>query len=594
MQFQRRFSKIFFIYVLKAFFTIMTCCLGGFITLFVVVQLFDILPDFLDSKVSVRYLIEYFMLTTPQQLLFAVLPISVLLSASFMVIGMTVKHEITALRSAGVSLFNYFMPVWLVSLLLSLGTLVLNYYPLATSWMQEGREIVELLENPEELINRSSQAAPLTFNNNRDSSRQWVFGAYREKGLKEKVSVTQYYSKENYPTEIEWSLQAEASEYFDDSRTWEFYDGRLYDLSSEDLWTEDLTANFEKAGLLQKKVCGVWQKYNGHRIFYFADGFSPVEEGGNMSLVNARIEEYDQNGKRLSSEEYPLYSGDNFLDGFSDGLYDLSLPAAKCQRVFNNQTIIQVGKIKEINYLQLTLKMEKLFRICLKDGKCRFDMRDEYTHQMGCVLKYYNLSSMQKEDDFPLLQQECAILWAPYLTYRIDGAKSHWVYKKGLEIKQGNPTESYQPQDGTLDLFLTRPYANERIFDERPTHLYNTTADKEELCIRELRQMVRRVGTLPEQLRREYEITIWNRIFTSFMPLIAALVGISLSLIRERANPVAGFAKATAVMLSFYAIDQMFVLSGMHGFLPLPAFFVGGAATILFLIFGYVMMRKRQ
>ena len=130
----RRLSWTWFCHFSREFLSPFFCCLGGFVTLFTVIELFDVLPDFLGAKAGLPLMVRYFLLVEPQQLLFAVIPMSSLLAASFMVVSLTRHHEISALRASGISLFWSCLPVWLMGLALSLVSFSLSYWPLATHW----------------------------------------------------------------------------------------------------------------------------------------------------------------------------------------------------------------------------------------------------------------------------------------------------------------------------------------------------------------------------------------------------------------------------------------------------------------------------
>ena len=92
-----RVSPLIFKYVLREFMIPLACALAAFAFLFLVNNVFDDLPDFMSKDVPMRVVLAYFLSLQPHNLL-NVIPISVLLAASFMTVMMGRNNELSAMR----------------------------------------------------------------------------------------------------------------------------------------------------------------------------------------------------------------------------------------------------------------------------------------------------------------------------------------------------------------------------------------------------------------------------------------------------------------------------------------------------------------
>jgi LPS export ABC transporter permease LptG/LPS export ABC transporter permease LptF len=118
--FSRR-SKMFRVvdrYVLRGFCFYFALVLIVFVGLFIVVTLFELLPDIVSNHSSILTVILYFIFYTPQ-MLFWVVPLTVLLAILINLGTMTKSNEILAVKAAGMSLYRLSIPLLLMGMLLS-------------------------------------------------------------------------------------------------------------------------------------------------------------------------------------------------------------------------------------------------------------------------------------------------------------------------------------------------------------------------------------------------------------------------------------------------------------------------------------------
>ncbi len=117
--------KIVIRYFCKEFFTFFFISLITFLTIYMVVEFFGKIDNFLEANVPINVALSYFLYKIPlsiQQLI----PVSVLISV-MLVLGIMNKHnEILALKNCGLSLFNISYPLIAVSILTGIGSFFLS------------------------------------------------------------------------------------------------------------------------------------------------------------------------------------------------------------------------------------------------------------------------------------------------------------------------------------------------------------------------------------------------------------------------------------------------------------------------------------
>ncbi|MCA9754009.1 MAG: LptF/LptG family permease, partial [Gemmatimonadetes bacterium] len=99
--------------------------LGAFLSVAVIVDLFERLDTFIDHDVSFSLVTQYYVATLPF-LFIIILPISTLIAVLFSLGGLARRNELIAMTANGVSLYRILRPVLLVGLLASLVGLVFS------------------------------------------------------------------------------------------------------------------------------------------------------------------------------------------------------------------------------------------------------------------------------------------------------------------------------------------------------------------------------------------------------------------------------------------------------------------------------------
>jgi lipopolysaccharide export system permease protein len=120
--------------------------------------------------------------------------------------------------------------------------------------------------------------------------------------------------------------------------------------------------------------------------------------------------------------------------------------------------------------------------------------------------------------------------------------------------------------------------------DERPADILSSMRPAEELSVRELLRVLRVNRALPVATRNASLTMLWYRLSFPTSCLIAALLGIGLSVTPERTGALKGFATAVGIMVLYYVADQFFLLLGKNG--VLPPLIGGSLPNVLFLGWG--------
>ncbi|MCK5802801.1 MAG: LptF/LptG family permease [Lentisphaeria bacterium] len=215
----RRVSSILFWYISREFLLPLGCCLIAFAALFLVRDVFDVLGDFLEAKEQGRAVLgdflRYFALQLPVNLP-NVLPMSVLLAASFMVGMLTRHHELTALRAGGLSLLTCGLPIWLSSLALS-GVVLLLSECFAPGCEDKAQQMLRTWTESEE---HRAEHTQLAFSNP-DAHRDWFFESFHREGRQSGVLVKQFRPDNTTEWELRaaWAIHANGS--------WAFHNGLL-------------------------------------------------------------------------------------------------------------------------------------------------------------------------------------------------------------------------------------------------------------------------------------------------------------------------------------------------------------------------------
>lgn len=210
---RRRLGSILSAYFCREFILPLFCALLAFAVLFLINDVFDDLPDFLNRDLPGSVVVRYFLAKQPANLV-NVIPISVLLAASFMTMMMGKNNELSAMRAAGLSLGACAWPVWLVAAIMCLVV-----FAIGESWGPAGAKAAQDIRR--QWIDKSDdRITHIAFANAREQ-RDWFIEELQHGDKAQGVIVRQYRPDGS----TDWVLNAGSAEYHDD--TWIFIAGDI-------------------------------------------------------------------------------------------------------------------------------------------------------------------------------------------------------------------------------------------------------------------------------------------------------------------------------------------------------------------------------
>jgi LPS export ABC transporter permease LptG len=157
-----KFFRLIDIYVLRGFWFFFFIVLVVFVSLFVIITLFELLPDIVKNNVGGATVTWYFFYLLPQ-ILYWVVPLTVLLAILIALGSLTKTNQILAIKAGAISLYRLSLPLLVMGLLLSAGVYCMQEFvlPYSNQRQDEYRNIIK-------------GRAPQTY---RDPQRKWMAGS---------------------------------------------------------------------------------------------------------------------------------------------------------------------------------------------------------------------------------------------------------------------------------------------------------------------------------------------------------------------------------------------------------------------------------
>ncbi len=156
-----RFFQILDVYIIRDWIFYFLILLVSFSGIYIIFDFFQLLSDIVHNSASARVVLNYYRFLLPQ-VVYLMLPLSVLV-ATLVNFGLLAKtNQITAIKSAGISLYRMSVPVLLAAALLSVGMFIL-----------EDRYLPETNQRQDALRNQIKGRPAQTYSR---PGRQWIFG----------------------------------------------------------------------------------------------------------------------------------------------------------------------------------------------------------------------------------------------------------------------------------------------------------------------------------------------------------------------------------------------------------------------------------
>lgn len=223
-------------YVLRNFLVPFLLCFVGFLAIWLVFDLSDNGPDFIDAKVAPAK-VAYFYATQLPQIMVICLPVGLLLALLYCLSRMSRSNELISMLGAGVSVVRILVPLMGVGLLATGASMALNYRLAPHAEKSKKVVLEQIVKGKEkgELLNNQ-------LFRNRASNRTWYVQKLRVKaGELQNVHIIQqdpagnilakYYARRAIyrPAANAWTLERGKTVEFDTEGN----------ITHEDLWLDD-------------------------------------------------------------------------------------------------------------------------------------------------------------------------------------------------------------------------------------------------------------------------------------------------------------------------------------------------------------------
>lgn len=198
-------------YVLRTFLRAYAYCIAAFISIWLIFDISDNLSTFLDDRVSLPLVTQYYLTQVPQ-ILVILLPVSLLLALLFSLGRMSRTNEIVSMLTAGVSIPRLILPLVGIGFITAVVSGALNY-SLAPKAEQTRKTFFEDVRGSGREAGISGQIF-----RNRAEARTWFIQRFRpERNEFVTVQVLQQDEREN----IKKNYMATSAYYHADKKAWE-------------------------------------------------------------------------------------------------------------------------------------------------------------------------------------------------------------------------------------------------------------------------------------------------------------------------------------------------------------------------------------
>lgn len=226
-------SSIMDQYVVRAFLVPFSFTLIGFVAIWLIFDLTDNGPDFVEAKANLSTIVKFYFIQLPQVILF-VLPVTLLLSLLYSLSRMSASNELISMLGAGRSMIRVLRPLFVIGLYSSLVCLVFKYQWAPRSEgskeallqaIHDGEFSEEKKGSKKKKSNRWAKSGWMYVN--QVDRRTWFVGRVpldlTEENMR-RVAIWQFDENQNILT----SWRGNSATWFFTLRSWKLYNGKTY------------------------------------------------------------------------------------------------------------------------------------------------------------------------------------------------------------------------------------------------------------------------------------------------------------------------------------------------------------------------------
>lgn len=223
-------------YIMRAFLVPFFILLFAFTLLFIIMDMYNDVADFLDNKAPISVSVRYFLLKIPGNIRF-ILPITVLLACMYALANLGRSRELTAIRASGISLGRCGLPIFAVGFCVMLVNFYFNERLVPETTRQA--DIVRRTVSNENFLEQST--SKLQFHSG-DRLRSWYFGQFDDDGYQEKVKLKIFEKNPDNPRRriLVRIIEAAKTRYVP-GKGWEFYQPEIHEYSEDGLPGDAIT-----------------------------------------------------------------------------------------------------------------------------------------------------------------------------------------------------------------------------------------------------------------------------------------------------------------------------------------------------------------
>ena len=534
-------------YIMRAFLVPFFILLFAFTLLFIIMDMYNDVGDFLDNEASVRTSIEYFVLKIPGNIRF-ILPITVLLACMYALANLGRTRELTAIRASGVSLGRCGLPIFIVGFCVML----VNFY-FNEQLVPETARKAELVrktvnnKNYEEEIN-----ARLQFHSG-DRLRSWYFGQFDDDGFQENVKLKFFGKNESEEKSLPVRMLEAAFAIFGyvPSKQNSNTDNNLeYIISAEKShYDERISAWVFFRPVIGKNVYGKWP------YAISADRFAK-----NYDLkIKTRFSEFQMNR--------PVKDALQAIDGIDAESAKKLLARSKLD--------------PEITTDQLTDKMISTITAYIQnDHKITVKLRKvieslEYQDTVRALQDKLDLS----ENGLEILAFYDNEAWDSYETLGQDDTPS-----------QDDDNDDHDPMDWRKDRDPVLLVVSHRMIPDKPSVIVKSVIEPDDLSSIEIFSILRDNPDMAANLRRIYWTIFFNRLAFPWACFLCAFFAFPLATKNERSGIFTAIATAVGIAVLYQVLNEVFMVAGKSGYIP--PIIAGLTPTVVFGIYGICLLRK--
>jgi lipopolysaccharide export system permease protein len=275
-------------YLLRELMVPLPYCLAGFLIFWISSDAITELEDFREQRMGLADVLEYYVTRLPEYLVL-LLPLVLLLSLLYAMTTHARHQEFTAMRAAGISLWRFCLPYFMVGFLLSV--LVFGLNEGVVPWTKEHAERVRsrglMMEEPGDARWRRD----LRCHNEREG-RLWQIGAFNLDTGEMRGLLVEWERADGTPA----LLRAEHGEYVDGA--WEFRNGQL--------WHSDPESAVPIEAFSELRVEELRDPPNVLRSEHRVSQMSSIRRARKVTLTVAEIRDYRYLHPVLSEREGAL------------------------------------------------------------------------------------------------------------------------------------------------------------------------------------------------------------------------------------------------------------------------------------------------